>query len=200
MASISSPIKFLRLIDLRLGGISFFSQQKGWVAENVHAFEIVLATGEIIKASEKKHPDLFQALKGGSNNFGIVTRIDLLGWVQEDYLGGSIISPSTTTDSQLAGFAKLLEAKDPYAATILTFGWVSASNSTFVNTQLEYTKAGVREPEVFKPLVEAEPQFVNTMRVSNTSSFAEEALASFPRQNRYIPLLSFNLFFDIPIS
>lgn len=54
-----------------------------------------------------------------------------------------------------------------------------------MNTQLAYTKPGVTQPDVLKPFVEVVPQFVNTMRVGNTSAFAEEAWVSFPRDNRY---------------
>lgn len=38
------------------------------------AFEIVLADSRIIKATEDTFSDLFIALKGGTNNFGIVTK------------------------------------------------------------------------------------------------------------------------------
>ncbi|KAK0613275.1 hypothetical protein B0T14DRAFT_437459 [Immersiella caudata] len=55
------------------GGISFFSQRHGWSCDNVISFEAVLANSTIVQASEHTNPDLFWALKGGGNNFGIVT-------------------------------------------------------------------------------------------------------------------------------
>lgn len=39
--------------------------------------QVVLASGDIICASLDENPDLFQSLKGGGPNFGIVTRYDL---------------------------------------------------------------------------------------------------------------------------
>jgi hypothetical protein len=59
------------------GGISFFSQQKGWASNSVLNYELVTATGSILQVNAKSYPDLFWALKGGANNFGIVTRYDL---------------------------------------------------------------------------------------------------------------------------
>ena len=55
------------------GGLSFFSPQYGFVCNNVLAFEVVLADGSIVNASEKDNPKLWRALKGGGNNFGVVT-------------------------------------------------------------------------------------------------------------------------------
>jgi hypothetical protein len=36
-------------------------------------YEVVLASGELVTASNTRNSDLYKALKGGGNNFGIVT-------------------------------------------------------------------------------------------------------------------------------
>ncbi|CAD6576146.1 MAG: hypothetical protein ASARMPRED_007618 [Alectoria sarmentosa] len=59
------------------GGISFFSQNHGWACDNVKQFEVVLANSSVVHASETKNPDLFWALRGGGNNFGVVTSLTL---------------------------------------------------------------------------------------------------------------------------
>lgn len=55
------------------GGFSFLSTEYGWAANNIVSFEVVLANATVVTASSTSHPDLFQALKGGGNNYGIVT-------------------------------------------------------------------------------------------------------------------------------
>ena len=40
-------------------------------------FEVILANSSIIRVSEISHPDLFFALRGGGNNFGIVTEVTI---------------------------------------------------------------------------------------------------------------------------
>ncbi|KAL8919908.1 MAG: hypothetical protein Q9172_004756, partial [Xanthocarpia lactea] len=40
-------------------------------------YEIVLANGQIKNINQTSNPDLYFALRGGGNNFGIVTRFDL---------------------------------------------------------------------------------------------------------------------------
>ena len=59
------------------GGLSFFSTAHGLACDNVAAFQVVLADSSIVTASATENKDLFWALKGGSSNFGIVTRFDL---------------------------------------------------------------------------------------------------------------------------
>ena len=55
------------------GGLSFLSTQYGWAANNIVSFEVVLANATVVTASNSSHVDLYQALKGGGNNYGIVT-------------------------------------------------------------------------------------------------------------------------------
>lgn len=57
------------------GGLSFYSPEKGFASASVLKFEIVLANGKVVTASAEENKDLWTALKCGSNNFGIVTRI-----------------------------------------------------------------------------------------------------------------------------
>jgi FAD/FMN-containing dehydrogenase len=47
----------------------------GLVCDNTLAYDIVLASGELIRVNASEHPDLFWALKGGGGNFGVVTSI-----------------------------------------------------------------------------------------------------------------------------
>ncbi|EMD68056.1 hypothetical protein GGP41_001627 [Bipolaris sorokiniana] len=56
------------------GGLSFFSPRYGFVCSNVVEYEAVLADGSIVTADQHNNTDLWRALKGGGNNFGIATR------------------------------------------------------------------------------------------------------------------------------
>jgi FAD/FMN-containing dehydrogenase len=60
------------------GGLSFLSTQYGWAANNIVSFEVVLANATIVTASNTTHPDLYRALKGGGNNFGVVTAYNMI--------------------------------------------------------------------------------------------------------------------------
>ncbi|KAI4102887.1 MAG: hypothetical protein L6R37_004149 [Teloschistes peruensis] len=59
------------------GGITFASREHGFSCDNIVGYEIVLGNGKVAYASAASNPDLWLALKGGSNNFGIITRFDI---------------------------------------------------------------------------------------------------------------------------
>lgn len=58
------------------GGYSWFTSKMGFVADGVVNFELVTGSGAIIQVNATSYSDLFVGLKGGGNNFGIVTRYD----------------------------------------------------------------------------------------------------------------------------
>lgn len=59
------------------GGLSFLSSQYGMACDLVSEFEVVLADGTITTANDSNNTDLFYALKGGGNQFAIVTNFKM---------------------------------------------------------------------------------------------------------------------------
>ncbi|KAF8642828.1 hypothetical protein AX16_009393 [Volvariella volvacea WC 439] len=58
-------------------GLSYLNNPEGLSVDNIVAHEVVLANGTVVIASADSHPDLHKALKGGGDNFGVITRYDL---------------------------------------------------------------------------------------------------------------------------
>jgi FAD/FMN-containing dehydrogenase len=58
------------------GGMGWLARQHGLACDNVVAFEVVTAAGEVVRASADSHPDLYWALRGGGGNFGVVTAFE----------------------------------------------------------------------------------------------------------------------------
>ena len=92
-----------------IGGISFFSPRYGFTCDNVVNYEIVLANGEIVNANTTSQPELFAALKGGQNNFGIVTRFDFSTIPLPQTYGGSLMLPFNS-DTKAGAIAALSNA------------------------------------------------------------------------------------------
>ena len=140
--------------------------------------EIVLANGHIINANAKDNPDLFQALKGGSNNFGIVTRFDLQLYPGGDFWGGFIFTPGETFSQQLRAFQSFIDPKnfDPYAEMISAVGYEGQLGSFLGANGIYYTKP-TPNPPIFQPFTSLEPQLGNTLRISNITDFVAEEKA-----------------------
>ena len=60
-----------------IGGFHYLINKYGMAMDNILSYDVVLGNGEQIVANSTSHPDLFWALKGGANNFGIVTKFTI---------------------------------------------------------------------------------------------------------------------------
>ena len=58
------------------GGLGWLRRKYGASVDNVKWVEIVTADGQVRTASETENPDLFWAVRGAGNNFGVVTRFE----------------------------------------------------------------------------------------------------------------------------
>jgi len=70
------------------GGMGWLGRTYGLSANNVEAFEVVTADGQLRYANPASEPDLFWALRGGGGSFGVVTSLELrLFPITEVYAG-----------------------------------------------------------------------------------------------------------------
>ncbi|KAG9121112.1 hypothetical protein FRC07_003062 [Ceratobasidium sp. 392] len=117
------------------GGYSWLSNQYGLAIDNVVAFEVVLPNGTITTATETTNPDLFFGLKGGFNNFGVVTKFTLLAYPQTQVWGGvQTYSSEHLSDVNAATLDFIANVTDPKAAIILS-PYASIITSTLAGLQ-----------------------------------------------------------------
>jgi FAD/FMN-containing dehydrogenase len=70
------------------GGIGWLARRHGLQTNSLTAVELVTADGELVLVDEHHEPDLFDALRGGGGNFGVVTALEFdLYPVQHTYAG-----------------------------------------------------------------------------------------------------------------
>ncbi|PWY87378.1 putative oxidoreductase [Aspergillus heteromorphus CBS 117.55] len=167
------------------GGISFVSPRYGWTCDTVQNFEVVLANGSIIHANADEHPDLLGALRGGSNNFGIVTRADLTAIEQGPVWGGNVYYALDTIDQQLQATAQFSdpETYDDYASLIVSLSFSGAQGAAIVNS-IVYTRAE-ENPPAFQPFTEI-ASLSSTLRLANMSSITTELGSYSPNGHRQL--------------
>lgn len=158
------------------GGNGYFGPLYGFVCDGVINFEVVLGSGRITYANAHENTDLYRALKGGSNNFGIVTRFDLRTFPLGEIWGG-IISYNLSTVSQ--NFQALQDFNtasgdgvDPYASTFNINVWTPAGH-TFLVSSLFYAKPEAY-PSSLRVVTDIQPQVLNTVRISNFTDIQSE--------------------------
>lgn len=141
--------------------------------DNVLSYDVVLGNGTRVVANKTSHPDLFWALKGGANNYGIVTKFTLKTY--------AIPKVSTTiqvfNESGIPGFLTAvcniarLDEKDPIAAGMVATVQYNATTKV-ASASLLGVQEGVSQPP---------SQFANfsaipaTTRINNVTTMRQWA-------------------------
>lgn len=156
------------------GGISYFSPQAGFTCDTVVNFEVVLADGKLTSVNSTHHPDLFRALKGGGNNFGLVTRIDLATISYTQILGGGLANNISDRNAVFQAFTNIAGSADYDAHASIVTGLVfnSSAKSWVLSSTPAYTLPDLTPP-VYQELF-AVPNISDTLHLTNLSTFATE--------------------------
>ncbi|KAF7588714.1 hypothetical protein BBP40_005315 [Aspergillus hancockii] len=121
------------------GGISFYSNLYGLACDNVISFEVVTAQGTLITATSTTHSALYRSLRGGGNNFGIVTTFTMPTIPSPMMHGGTRIYTSPHIPSVLQAMTNLAKAapSDPHAQQWVSF--IALNGSRLACAELTYT-------------------------------------------------------------
>lgn len=142
------------------GGVNHFGSQVGWAADQVLSFEIVLASGQVIReVTRATHPDLFWALQGGLNNFGIVTEITVRTFPVGPVYGGLMIYNDTEFEpfvdavanyaSPTGGMTDSLSAIEPVIAFVPASGTAAGGTLIFhQGNNISINNNGVAPPSL----------------------------------------------------
>jgi FAD/FMN-containing dehydrogenase len=160
------------------GGLSYFSAKTGFVADTVTNFEIVLASGEVVNANKNTNADLFAALKGGSNNFGIVTKLDFPTFSHKHMWGGMCGFQAPSEPKLFKAFTDFATTPngDQDAQVILSVGFDTSIGIELSVASQYYTKqAEITEPPAsLAPFSAIEPKVFTSLRSDTLLGFVAE--------------------------
>jgi hypothetical protein len=72
------------------GGIGLLARRHGYAADHVRSIDVVTADGRSRRVDVQHEPDLFWALRGGRDNFGIVTGLEIGLVPVPQFFGGGL--------------------------------------------------------------------------------------------------------------
>ncbi|GKT60592.1 FAD binding domain-containing protein [Colletotrichum tofieldiae] len=121
------------------GGLSYFGGLHGMACDNVLNYEVVLANGSITNVNQTSDADLFRALKGGGNQFGIVTRFSLKTHPQTTQVWGGVLTFTIDKAGQVFNATQSFSANyDPMAHIYLSMGGGSNPQLSFLSVYVFY--------------------------------------------------------------
>ena len=87
------------------GGIGWLMPKYGLALDNLRSADLVMADGEVLRASAEENQDLFWAVRGGGGNFGIATALEYnLHPVGPLITGGAVAHPFSRAIDMLRFF------------------------------------------------------------------------------------------------
>lgn len=138
----------------------------------------MLADGQIINANSTDNKDLWLALRGGGNNFCIVTRYDMVFFQQGDMWGGSVFYDISTLPQQFQALYNFTIDPDHDTASHFILSAGVNHGFTAVMNNIYYGKPEPNPPAL-RRFTSIQPQLapLSTLRIDSLKNFAHEQSA-----------------------
>jgi FAD/FMN-containing dehydrogenase len=140
--SLVSTLRCFKILTVDEGGLSLYSTRHGFACDSITSYTLITASGETVIATSTDSPDLFISLKGGLNNFGIVTAFTMKTIPIKKIWGGIAIYAPTSISQLIQAtvdFVKNDEDIDSHVITSANFGF----GQGIMNTVCMYQTQGV---------------------------------------------------------
>ncbi|KAJ5809305.1 FAD binding oxidoreductase [Penicillium pulvis] len=154
LATVGGTVNHTGVGGLTLGGgYGWLTGKYGLTIDNLLAATIVLANGNILEASEKNNPDLFWALRGAGQNFGVVTEFVFQGYDQINEVYAGILSWTPDRLPQIIQFVNKFEEASNTGDQGIFFGFCGTS----IVAAIFYNGPRSEAESYFEPILSIEP-------------------------------------------
>ncbi|CAH0027115.1 unnamed protein product [Clonostachys rhizophaga] len=184
------------------GGMSFLSNQYGWASVNVVGYEAVLACGSIVFATaDNEYSDLFWALRGGGNNFAIVTKFELKTFNIPSVAVGQVAYGSGQRDSFIKNLYDFSQTGvlDERAFVLPTISFVPAASPNITYSAILFYNGNNTSPSALKsflpPVASPRSRTFSVRTMANWTAEAGEGFDKVHGQN--FRFLGFSMLADL---
>jgi len=133
------------------GGYSWVTDQVGLSIDNILAVDLVLPNGTFVQVTNDNYPDLLFGLKGGLNNFGIVTALTFKAVPLGAVWGGVINYDASQSDAVAAAVSNFSVQNDNEKAQIAA-PYVNSGGSDVWQVILFFD--GQEQPSVYQQFMD----------------------------------------------
>jgi FAD/FMN-containing dehydrogenase len=140
------------------GGIGWLSRRLGLACDNLVAADVVLVSGDAVRASAEQDAELLWGLRGGGGNFGVVTALEFALHPVRRVLGAVAVYDAADAGSVLAHYRSVMDDVDDTVAAIIDFATSDDGGErplvSVVGCSVKTDEDGER---VMRRLIEVEP-------------------------------------------
>ncbi|KAI2625177.1 hypothetical protein GGS21DRAFT_531612 [Xylaria nigripes] len=156
------------------GGKSFLAGRHGFACDSVVSYEVVLASGDIILVNKDEHAELFRALKGGGNNFGIVTSFEMTTIKCDKVWAGMMFMAEESRAPAIAAMSSFTDnmSNDPDSNALCLISHSPQTRGTGVVVYCAQM-AGVESPPAYKEF-QAIPRIASTLKTTTNHQLASD--------------------------
>ncbi|KAK4868055.1 hypothetical protein LT330_007253 [Penicillium expansum] len=172
------------------GGTSPFSNKYGWALDNVFEYEVVLANGTITTASETHNQDLYFALRGGGNNFAIVTAFTVRTFAQGPVFTGQTSYSPNQTEQVLDKIYDLFTDRDLTSDVEMGYDMYysyATGNDDFTLMGIQRYGKPIQNPPVFRDIDQI-PTLSRTTAIRSMSAVSNGSIAMGTTRNLFATL------------
>ncbi|KAH7325045.1 hypothetical protein B0I35DRAFT_449802 [Stachybotrys elegans] len=145
------------------GGYGVLSGRHGLAIDVLLSCEVVLASGEIVLASETENADLFWALRGAGTNFGVVTAFTSRAFPQTTVWAGVLMWPNLHGyDGVVAFVNQFAQETDGDQCLMLIVTANPETGEPMLGASIFYNGSAAEAERFYAPLLKMQPLLMNT--------------------------------------